>query len=393
MSIKSKKSVGETNKNAIVELIRKEGPISRADISRKLNICKPAVSSNVKVLLETGVISEVGVGNNAIGKKSILLDFNKNKAFVAGIDIGNFKIRAALSNLSGEIIGIKQVEHDGINKGSELLEIAGNVLLSLIKSKKISKNDILAVGIGVPGITDSCSNKNLLAPFISEWEDLNIEKFFADKFNTRIIIENNVNAGIIGEKWRGVASDYNNSVYINFGKGIGAAILINRELLKGKNNAAGEIGFFCHGIKHIQNSFQDAGPLERTISTEYMVRKYNSLSKNRKLDANSIESVSEIFKRYDEGEENARIVMNEVLECVLLLLINISAVLNPDVIIFGGGMGEIMSKFFEYFVKGLENNIPFVPELKVAKLGSLSGLYGAVGIALREANSDYRKYI
>jgi predicted NBD/HSP70 family sugar kinase len=393
MSIKTKETVGEANKNAIVELIRKEGPISRADISRSLNICKPAVSSNVRVLLDTGVIREVGAGNNSIGKKSILLDFNKNKAYVAGVDIGNFKVRSALSNLSGEIIDIKQVEHGGENRGADILARACDVVFSLLESNNIAKGDLLAVGIGVPGIVDTCSGKNLLAPFISEWEDIDIESYFTDKFNTRIIIENNVNAGTIGEKWRGAASGYNNVVYINFGKGIGAGIIINRELLSGKNNAAGEISFFCPGGKYVQQSFQDAGPLERVISAEYIVRKYNSLDKNNRLTANSKDSFDEIFKKYDEGEANARIVMDEVLECVLILLINISAVLNPDAIIFGGGLGESMGRYFGYFNEGLCKSVPFPPELKLAKHGSLSGLYGAVGIALREANSDYRKYI
>lgn len=388
--IKTNQMIGDANKNIILELIRKEGPISRADISRRLNICKPSVSANVKALLDAGVVRESGSGTNLAGKKSILLSFNANKAYVIGVDIGNFKIRAALSNLSGDLLEISEVEHETNISGEQILKLTNEAITSLLQKRRIGKEDCLAMGIGVPGIREARTGKNLLAPFITDWEDLDIESYLADSFGMTVLLENNVKAGAIGECWKGAAVEYDNMVYINFGKGIGAGIVLNKELFKGRNNAAGEIGYLFAGGGNIQGGFEKAGAFERSISTEFLIPRYNQLQSGPELSVNSIDSMTYIFDKYEKGETAAVEILTEMLDSILAVLVNLSATLNPDAIIFGGGLGERLGDYFDYFVTGLKNNVPFVPDLKLAKLGVNSGVYGAVALALRVANSDYK---
>ena len=76
--------IGEQNKNRIVSVLRNYGPLSRAEISRRLGISKPAVSQNVKKLIDAGLLKETGFGDSASGRKGKLLVFNSNKAFLVG---------------------------------------------------------------------------------------------------------------------------------------------------------------------------------------------------------------------------------------------------------------------------------------------------------------------
>ena len=120
--------LADNNKNLILKAIREKGPISRADISRFLDISKPAVSKNVLELLDAQIIREIGQGNNSMGKKSILLAFNRAKAFAIGIDIGNFKIRAGLSDLSGNILAFEEEDIHCEVDGEKILQIADNTI-------------------------------------------------------------------------------------------------------------------------------------------------------------------------------------------------------------------------------------------------------------------------
>lgn len=393
MNVTHNKIVGENNKNLIVELIRKSGPISRADISRLLNISKPSVSSNVKELIQSEIIMEIGLNSNSIGRKSTLLIFNSAKAYVIGVDIGNFKIRIGLSDLSGNIIGINEAELVLDIDGQELLREIDKNMQNLLMKSKVSKDDVLSLCIGLPGITDTLRKKNLLTPFIKDWEDIDLRKYFSETYASTIILENNINLAALGEQWKSAEKlrEHNCIVYINFGIGIGAGIIINNELFSGKNNSAGEISFCNFKDLPIGGRFENSGSFEKLISSRHILERYNALKNDAGQSLSNLSnSISVIFDRYDHGEHEAVLVIKEVLEQILMLLISVSAILNPELIIFGGGMGERLTTYFNYFLEGMERSVPFPPKLMNAKCGALSGVYGAVSIALREVNSDYK---
>jgi len=100
-TINSPEAIAEYNKKLILDALRFNGNMSRADISRYLNLSFPAVSSNAKGLLEAGYIEEVGVGDNTMGRKSTMLAFNAERGFIIGVDLGRFRVRMMLADLLG----------------------------------------------------------------------------------------------------------------------------------------------------------------------------------------------------------------------------------------------------------------------------------------------------
>ena len=91
-------TLGENNRKILLDYVRKNGPVSRADLHRNLNMSAPTVSTNVKKLLDTGFLLEAGEADNTIGRKATLVTFNEKRAYVAGVDIGRSQLRISIAD-------------------------------------------------------------------------------------------------------------------------------------------------------------------------------------------------------------------------------------------------------------------------------------------------------
>jgi N-acetylglucosamine repressor len=392
MMVLSSNTIGNYNKNWILKVLRERGSLSRADLSRILGISKPSISKNVKELLDAHIINEIGQGNNDVGRKSQLLVFNAIKAYVIGVDVGNFKLRIGLADLSGALIDLEETETVPDGNGKNIIRRVEEIILEVCARQNVSMESILVICIGIPGVIDKQSKKNYLAPFINDWEDFNISGYFEQKYHTKIIIENNVNIAALGEYQNHIITGRTckNVIYVNLGIGIGAGIILDGNLYSGKDNGAGEIGFCCFKTTDTENNDKNTGVFEKMVSVNCWVPRYNQLVPPEHRVGISNQDLVEIFDRFDAGEPEAKQVIDELLSSVLLMMINVTAILNIELIIVGGGLGERMKKYFSHFENVIGNNVPFAPKIECAQLGTLSGVYGAVAIAISEVLEDYR---
>ncbi len=389
-------AIREKNKNLILNYLRNEGPSSRANISRDLKISKPAISRNVEELINSGIIYELGKDSNKLGKKATLIAVNEKKAYLVGVDIGNYKLRVGLAELTGRIIDVAEIPTNPSKNGIRIISDIDDLIVNLCEKNDCSERDIRYLCIGFPGIHDTVTKTNLLTPFIGDWEHVQIDEYFHNKYGINTIIENNVNLAAIGEY--GIRLDENNVnienlVYINLGVGIGAGVILNGKLVNGSNNAAGEIGFSRFSLRGINPGNNVSGEFEQCVSVNCWIPRYNKLVHDKNTLDTSQSSVETVFQRYEQGEEAATRIVNEILDSLSLLLINITALLNIQIVIIGGGLGNCISKYIPVLIERLKSNTPFPPNIEKAKGGALSGVYGAVRLCEQLISSDYRLLI
>lgn len=200
--------VGEANRMLILNYLRRRGKMSRADLSRDLSISFPAVSSNVKYLLETDYIKEVGAGDNSLGRKSTLLAFNEERGYVIGVDLGRFRTRIKMANLAGEPV-VNLCEPTIVGQGTDkMIENLVSMLLRAVKESGRPKEKVRCICVGTPGIVQE--DKIILAPFLPDFSPSELKKSISSQFDADIVIENSVNLGAIGEKWKGSGKRYSN---------------------------------------------------------------------------------------------------------------------------------------------------------------------------------------
>lgn len=374
--------IGKLNRKLILEYVRKHGPISRADIRRGLGMSFPTVSANVKLLLEANYLLEVGDGDNAIGRKSTLLAFNCRRVYVLGIDMGRSEIRVMLADLYGEEIAyLKETNVDnGVGQqgvGGQLVRMVDDV----VAQGGIQKSDLRCICMGIPGICDRNSGKLKLAPFVRTLDLKEICDSLTERYHVPVLVDNSVNYGAIGEKWRGVAQDYRNIVYINYGVGLGAALILNNELYQGMDNAAGEIGFMVPGREFLREEFDEQGVLEGLISGKRIVEMLSL----QKMDTN----IRNLEHGTSQEKDMFAFIERQIVETIGMLLINITAVFNEEIIVIGGGLGNLMGeKFLQKWQEMLQKHVPYVPRIETSRLQHRANILGAIAVAIRYVNDS-----
>ena len=139
--------LGEANRMLILNCLRLYGCMSKADLARRLGMSFPAISANVKILIEQGHVRESGEGDNSLGRKSMLLSFNEEMGFVIGVDIGRFWIRVMVADLMGKVLGYVKAPAVSGGESEELYDAVVDVIRqALIKSGKTEK-EILCIAL------------------------------------------------------------------------------------------------------------------------------------------------------------------------------------------------------------------------------------------------------
>ena len=371
-NIKSPGAIAEHNKKLILDALRFSGSMSRADLSRHLDLSFPAISSNAKGLLEANYILEVGVGDNTIGRKSTLLAFNAERGFIIGVDLGRFRIRMMLADLLGnEIISTEIINSAGYpGDGKESITLIHDQVEDILKKSGKSKDDILCIVIGIPGIIKD--GMSYLAPFTEKYQEQDMIGTLQDSFEADVILENCVNLGVIGEQWKGAGVNCKDITYIAYGVGMGAAHIVDGKLYTGAKGAAGEVGFMVTDPVNISNTYDEVGSLEQSLSISKIEQYLKS--------GNFNEEIIKLIQNYkDGGDMYARLMIDEIALNFGIMLVNIAAILNPEMIIIAGGLGYNLGKLFlEKWNQTLDNQVPFAPRLVLSELNHTETMLGAV---------------
>jgi len=366
--------VRSINAGLVLRTIEKNDSISRADVGKIVGLTPPTISAIVKDLIERDIVQEIGKGASSGGKKPIMLTINSKAAYMIAVDLGGENgIRVALMDLSYHIIKEKCGPKIESLKGKKFKDALSVILTDFIREVDIPSEKILSICIGVPGIVDFKSKKIIAAPCLN-WE-ISLGDLDLREIGISITIENDVNLMALGEKTKGIAQKIKNFVFVGERTGIGAGIIINRKLYKGANNAAGEVGYLLIDPKYAPKSTRDHGCLEKLASYKVIVEKAREkIGKNIR--------VTDVYKAAAEGDSVAMGIVKEALKFLAYGIGNISCVLDPELVIIGGGISILPPRFLEEMKMNIRKIIPFVPKMEFSKLGEDGVLIGAAVMVL-----------
>ena len=360
-------NLSKLNQGIVLKTIEKYGKISRADISRKTKLSPPTVSKIVQRLIDNGIVTEIGPGSSLGGKRPILLTINPKSAYVIAVDLGSENgIKTGLVDLSYHIV--KQVVNPRKGKANQLSSYLSFIIRKLLKDVDFSKDKILGICIGVPGIIDFKLKKVTAAPYLN-WE-MPLDDLRLEEVGIPVSIENDVNLMALGEMARGVARGVKSFVFIGERIGIGAGIVTNGKLYTGANNAAGEVGYLLIDKKYAGKNNKGYGCFEKLAGYRAIVEKAR-----RKI--GKILKATDVFKSATIGDAVAIKIIRETLKFLAYGISNISCVLDPELVVIGGGISILPDYFLEEIRENIKGIIPIVPKIKFSKLGEDGVLIGA----------------
>ncbi|MBD1383416.1 ROK family transcriptional regulator [Bacillus sp. IB182487] len=385
------------NKKCILQCIQDNSPISRAEIAVKTKISKPTVSLLVDELIGDNWVLEKGIGESSSqgGRRPIQLSFNEKAAYIIGTDIGGTKVKTIICDLAGNITATSSFTTNQYLQSGLLKQISETVD-RMIGEHNIDVNKVLGMGAGVPGITDTSNGIVIEAPSLN-WVDYPFIKEAKKYFPFPIYVDNDVNVAALGEQWLGNAKNKKNVLYISVGTGIGSGIIINKQLYRGSTCAAGEFGYMVTDKNDMKNEFKPVfthyGYLESVAGGKSIGDKFTALIRKESSHPLYEQAIStgltgEIaFKSAKAGDETALSIIEEAIDHLSYGIINAASLLNPEIIILGGGVLKSSDLIFPKLRGIMKPYLPSSIDLKTSYLGENSGVLGAVSLFLRECES------
>jgi predicted NBD/HSP70 family sugar kinase len=362
----------ELNEQAVLDALRKNGPLSRSDLTALLRLSKSTVSAVVAGLLAHGLVRETHAPAGRVGRRPIMLEINPDSGYVVGIDLGATLLRAVTADLAGQVRS--RVRASSPTMGLEaLVEAIERIVTRAVGEGRLSRERLACLAIGVPGAVDAAQEEVRLCPNLSFLEGVRLREMLSRRLRVPVTMDNDVNLAAIGEKWRGRASTVRDFVYIAVGTGVGMGIVLGGELRRGATGYAGEIGYLPVPWNggHV--------PIETLIAGPAIAR--------REGDAHGKMSAEAVFAAAQGGDQKALEVVDEVARLLAWSIACVNVTLDLSLVVLGGGVGANTDLLLPRIQRELAALTPFAPVVAPSALAGEATLYGAVAVALRAARA------
>ncbi len=299
---------------------------------------------------------------------------------VLGVDIGGTKVAAGLINAAGEVLFtarrrmlVKKSAEDGLRSVTEAIE----AVLSNRRARAVT-----GIGISVPGWVDSQRGVLLSATNIACWRNYPLAEKIQQRYKLPTRLANDANVAALAEAVWGAGVGYRNLFYVSLGTGIGTGLVLQDRLYYGRTGAAGEGGHMTIDFHGPQCACGKRGCIEMYASGSAIGARARHLvghsPRTRILElaeGKTAAITSEIVGRAAlDGDALANEILREAADYLSIWLGDIIDLLEPEVIVIGGGLGELMGSFFNYIRSRLETS-SISPSRQ--QIPILSALYGA----------------
>ncbi|KAA3518414.1 ROK family transcriptional regulator [Agrobacterium vitis] len=363
---------------AAMDILLHQGPTSRADLAKKTGLSKQTMSEVIRTLETAGWVRVKGIVSGKVGRSAVTYEVAPDAGFVIGMDIGATTIRVAIADIAGTIV--HEVEKStGEHGGEALLAHVSGIVEASLKKARISRSKVLLAAVAMPGVVDPETGRLSLAPNLSEIGSLDVIKALQGIFRCDVIIENDVNAAVIGESWKGSGIGLDSVAFVSLGTGIGLGVLVNGKLMRGAKGAAGEIAYLPFGADPYRSESLERGALECAIGARGILERYGNPT-------DGAVTVRDILEAAEKGEAKALATVQETARLAALLVVSVHAMLDPGKIILGGNVGRnpLMVRMVK---EALATSTRSTISLEASTLASRATLVGAVAIALNQLHN------
>lgn len=229
------------NRNLLLNIIRREGTISRKQLTDISGLSVGAVSGITTELLENAWVLEVGEGDFTGGRRQTLIKLNAKAGYAIGLKLMEKRIVVAVSNFGGQVVHYREVPNPHNGNLDDLVDAIASIVQNILKDSEVPLDKTFGIGIGLAGVIYSQTGIVHYSPFFG-WRDVPFAKLIKERTQLPVYIENDVNTLTITEQLFGEGRQSNNFVVVTVGRGIGMGIVINGQVYHGAKGGAGELG-------------------------------------------------------------------------------------------------------------------------------------------------------
>jgi predicted NBD/HSP70 family sugar kinase len=358
-------------------------PVSRAGLTEVSSSSRGKISAEVARLVELGLLAEEGLAESEGGRRSALVGIPRSAGLVVAVDIGATHVGVALTTLGSEILVHRREPSDVRFGPHPVLGRVRAILDELFEEQGAGREDVVAIGVGVPGPVEQASGLLTVPPIMPGWDRFPIRDVFLGEYAAPVFVDNDVNIMALGEHWTHWR-DREHFLFIKVGTGIGCGIVASGQIHRGAKGAAGDIG-------HIRLTGEDAlcrcgnvGCLEAVSGGGALARRLSEQG----IEANTARDVVRLVR---DGNSLATQLVREAGRDLGEVLAGCVNFFNPGVIVIGGDLGQASDQLLAGVREvTVSRSLPLATqELRVvpSQLGDRAGVIGAAIMAIEHALS------
>lgn len=301
-----------------------------------------------------------------------------------GVDIGGTSVKLGLFDMDGTLLEKWEIRTRTDNCGQSILPNIADTILKHMDTLSISREEVTAIGVGVPapvyqnGICGEAVNLG--------WQQKDVKQELEALTGRCVYVQNDANLAALGEMWRGAGTGCSNLIMVTLGTGVGGGIVMDGRLISGANGGAGEIGELVAEYEVLSDGSILPRNLEYYASATGIVRlAEKKLTTNTRVTGLVPGNVTAkaVFDSAKQGDAVAEEVLSDVARYLGKALTDLAVVLDPEVLVIGGGVskaGDILLRYVEKcsHIRSCK--------LVLASLGNDAGIYGAARFALSQGS-------
>ncbi len=331
--------VRKLNTTLLLNLLREEAPISRAELSKRTGLNRSTVSSIVAELIENRLVRETELQKDKVGRPGMSLELDPQGGCAVGLEIGVDFVSVLLTNFVAQPLWRAREISDPTRPESDILTTAERMIRDALKKAEEYQLRPLGIGVGVPGLVDREAGVLIYAPNL-HWHDVPLRTRWTSRFGLPVFVENEAKAAALGEYYFGAARQVKDFIYLSAGVGLGGGIMLDGKLLRGSSGFAGEVGHMSLDPQGERCACGRRGCWETLVSPRAVVRRVRELAAEKfggRLQADlSKLNFSQVVQAAQGGDKLATDSLRTAAHWLAVGIGDLVNVFNPRLVVLGG---------------------------------------------------------
>lgn len=367
----------------IVTLFRQHESLTRADLGRLTGLSRATVNQRISALLDADFLIPVDKRSSSNGRPARQFAFNRDRGVLLVADVGASAIRAALCNLSGELLQQRSVLADVTHGPEPILTQVQKLFEAMLGASGHTTTSVQGIGLDVPGPVEFETGRVINPPIMTGWDRYDIPAWFDTRYSCPVIVEKDVNAMAFGES-RKIYPHVSDMLFLKIGTGVGAGVVAGGRSYRGADGAAGDIG-------HVQLKVEDESeiPICR-CGNAGCVEAYAggwALVRDLKANGHDVSRVDQAVAMVRAGDADAVRLCRRAGRILGSALADAVSLLNPRVVVVGGQLAQaedlLLAGMREMIYK---QSLPLATRQLQIVSSKLSAQAGVIGLALLVAD-------
>lgn len=371
----SQASLRESNRLRVLEVLRRQGPMTQVEIAGQTGLSPATVSNMVKDLDSAGAVELAPSIRN--GRRAVLVSLVTGNALLAGIAFGDRDIRVAVGTGPRDIVSTQRMPLPADHHADEGMERASRLVADLVEGVGKTMADVKAACVGLPAPVDSVSGQVGSEGILPGWRGVAVAEEMEGRLRAPVVLENTANLAALGELKCGALEGTKHAVYIKLSHGVGAGLILGGELFRGSAGTAGEIGHLTIDENGPVCRCGNRGCLETYIGSQALLDALAASHGAMRL--------RDVISRAIEGDPGCRRVLHDAGRHLGVAVAGLVNLVNPEVVVVGGQLARVGSIITDPMLAAVERcAIPSAAatvELREARLEADADVVGALAVA------------